>query len=29
MFPAMSEWDKNINRRHWKPELKFFQPSQL
>jgi hypothetical protein len=29
MFPAMAEWDKEINRRHWKPELKFYQPSQL
>jgi hypothetical protein len=29
MFPAMSEWDKQISRRHWKPELKFYQPSQL
>ena len=29
MFPAMPEWEKSINRRHWKPELKFYQPSQL
>jgi hypothetical protein len=29
MFPAMPEWEKSINRRHWKPELKFYQPSHL
>jgi hypothetical protein len=29
MFPAMAEWDKEINRRHWKPELKFYQPSHI
>ena len=29
MFPAMPEWNKTINRRHMKPELKFFQPSGL
>ena len=29
MFPASPEWEKSINRRHWKPELKFYQPSQL
>jgi len=29
MFPASPEWDKEISRRHWKPELKFYQPSQL
>ena len=29
MFPAAPEWTKSINRRHWKPELKFYQPSQL
>ena len=29
MFPAMPEWEKSINRRHWKPELKLYQPSQL
>ena len=29
MFPAMPEWEKNIDRRHWKPELKLYQPSHL
>jgi len=29
MFPAAPEWTKSMNRRHWKPELKFYQPSQL
>ena len=29
MFPAMPEWDKNVNRRYMKPELKFYQPSSL
>ena len=29
MFPATPEWSKNINRRYLKPQLKFYQPSQL
>jgi len=29
MFPAMPEWNKNVNRRYMKPELKFYQPSSL
>ena len=29
MFPAMPEWNKNLNRRYMKPELKFYQPSSL
>ena len=29
MFPATPAWDKNINRRYMKPELKFYQPSSL
>ena len=29
MFPAMPEWNKTINRRYMKPELRFFQPSGL
>ena len=29
MFPAMSDWDKEINRRYMKPELRLYQPSHL
>jgi len=29
MFPAMTEWDRDISRRYMKPELRFYQPSQL
>jgi len=29
MFPATPEWSKDINRRYLKPQLKFYQPSQL
>ena len=29
MFPAMPEWERNVNRRYMKPELKFFQPSSI
>jgi hypothetical protein len=29
MFPATPDWERSINRRHWKPELKFYQPSTL
>ena len=29
MFPAIPEWNKTINRRYMRPELRFFQPSGL
>ena len=29
MFPALPEWNKTVNRRYMRPELKFFQPSGL
>ena len=29
MFPAMPEWDRALNRRYMKPELRLFQPSAL
>ena len=29
MFPAMPEWNKTINRRYMRPELRFFQPSSI
>ena len=29
MFPAMPEWERSVNRRYMKPELKFFQPSSI
>ena len=29
MFPGTQEWDRQINRRHMKPELRFYNPSGL
>ena len=29
MFPPMPEWNKTINRRYMRPELRFFQPSSI
>ena len=29
MFPAMPEWDRALNRRYMRPELRLFQPSAL
>ena len=29
MFPSMPEWDRALNRRYMKPELRLFQPSAL
>ena len=29
MFPGVPDWEKSANRRHMKPELRFFNPSAL
>ena len=29
MFPALPEWNKTVNRRYMRPELRFFQPSGI